>query len=202
MVITDVAKRRKSLFQIMVDDEPILIDKETFLLSRFKLGSTITYEELEELKMNSENHRAKQKALWLLSRRDYSKTELVNKLARETSKEAAVKAAERMEEVGVIDDIRFAKKYAADLFHFKRMSARMVLYELMQKGIDKETATDIIEELAIDEDESLADTIERKFLNNLSTEKELRRVYAFFTRKGYSYDQIKTAINKYSKDED
>ena len=202
MVITDVAKRRKSLFQIMVDDEPVLIDKETFLLSRFKLGSSITAEELEELKMNSENHRAKQKALWLLSRRDYSKTELVSKLSKETSKEAALKAAERMEEVGVIDDIRFAKKYAADLFNIKRMSAKMVLYELCQKAIDKETAIDIIEELAIDEDESLADTIERKFMNNLNTEKELRRVFAFFTRKGYSYDQIKTALNKYSKDED
>ena len=200
MLIQAVNKQKKSLVEVIVDGESFLIDRETFSLSGYQVGKEITNAEIDELITKSENHRAKEKALWLLSRRDYSKTELLKKLKCDASDEAAEQTAERMEEVGLINDTSYAKRYASDLFHIKQLSNRMVLYELTGKGIDKELAREVIEELAVKDEETIAALVQRKF-PVLESEKEIRRAHAYLLRKGYSYGLISGALKNHTKEE-
>ena len=95
--------RRKSLRALYLDGElAVNIDAQTLLSSRFQVGTEITDEELHELLAASDANRAKEKALYLIAHRDHSKKELVDKIRRTASQEAAEKAADRMEEIGLI----------------------------------------------------------------------------------------------------
>ena len=65
------------------------------------------------------------------------------------------------------------------------------------KGIDRETADEVLSSFDVDEDEQARNIIERKYLSALSTEKGRRRAFSALTRMGYSYSVIKSAMNEY-----
>ena len=176
MLITAIEKRRKMLSALFLDGEfAVNIDTETLLQFRYKIGMDITDEQLHELILASDARRANEKALYLLEHRSHSKKELIEKIQRTTSKEAAWSAADRMEELGLVNDEEFAKRYAAELFNRKGFSGRRAQYELLQKGIDKEI-------------------IEKKYLRCLQDEKGYRRTVNGLQRLGYRYEDIKQAI--------
>ena len=201
MIITDVVPKRKRLSALYIDGEFALkIDTEAFLASRFKIGGEITDEELKELIEASNEKRAKEKALWLISYRDHSKKELSEKLRRDSDDESANKAVERMEELGLIDDEKYARRYAEELINVKHLSVRGARYKLTEKGIDRELADEILEELDPDPREHIATIIERKYRKTLTDEKGKRRAVAALQRMGYSWSDINAVIGEYEDD--
>ena len=201
MIITDVVPKRKRLSALYIDGEFALkIDTETFLSSRFKIGGEITDDELRELIEASNEKRAKEKALWLISYRDHSKKELSEKLRRDSDDESANKAVERMEELGLIDDEKYARRYAEELINVKHLSVRGARYKLTEKGIDRELADEILEELDPDPREHIATIIERKYKKALTDEKGKRRTVAALQRMGYSWSDINAVIGEYEDD--
>ena len=111
MELTAAEPRRRGLVQLYIDGEPaVKIDHEVFLRSRLKPGDELTDEELHQLILDSDAHRAKEKALYLLEYRDHTKKELTEKIARTAaSREAAEAAASKMEELGLIDDESYVR---------------------------------------------------------------------------------------------
>ena len=172
------------------------IDTETLLQFRYKIGMDITDEQLHELILASDARRANGTiALYLLEHRSHSKKELIEKIQRTTSKEAARSAADRMEELGLVNDEEFAKRYAAELFNRKGFSGRRAQYELLQKGIDKEIIAQVVEELEPNPVEKIKEIIEKKYLRCLQDEKGYRRTVNGLQRLGYRYEDIKQAIS-------
>ena len=153
----------------------------------------------EIIKLSNER-RAKEKALWLLSYREHSKKELEDKIRRTSDDESAQKAVDRMEELGLVDDERFARHYAEKLLNTKHMSMRGIAYELTRKGIDRETAEELCEELDVDVSEQIRAVIDKKY-RNLSDEKVKRRAVAYLQRLGYRWDDIKSVLSEYNEDE-
>ena len=137
--------------------------------------------------------RAKEKALWLISYRNHSEKELFDKLRRDFDEASAQKAVSRMAELGLINDEEFAKAYARRLVYGKKLSAKAAEYELLRKGIDKPTAEQVIGELDYDAQAQIIDFINRKY-KNISDEKIKRRAVAALQRKGYGWDEIKSAL--------
>ena len=78
-------------------------------------------------------NKAKERALYLLEYRDHSKKELIDKVKRTNSEESAIQAVEYLEELGLVNDENFAKKYAHDLVYLKRLSGKRLEYELKKK---------------------------------------------------------------------
>ncbi|WP_195986152.1 regulatory protein RecX [Clostridium sp. D33t1_170424_F3] len=202
MLITAIEPRRKRLSALYLDGEFALkLDTETLLCSGFRIGMELDDEQLHALVQRSESRRAQEKALYLLEYRNHSRKELADKIARTVGHEAAARAAQRMEEIGLVDDERFARELAAELLHRKGYAARRAEYELLQKGIDRELAREIIEELEPDPEEMLQTLIERKYLRSLGDEKGRRRVFAALQRLGYQGGDIRAALRKYRDDE-
>lgn len=196
MLITAIEKRRKMLSALFLDGEfAVNIDTETLLQFRYKIGMDITDEQLHELILASDARRANEKALYLLEHRSHSKKELIEKIQRTTSKEAARSAADRMEELGLVNDEEFAKRYAAELFNRKGFSGRRAQYELLQKGIGKEIIAQVVEELEPNPVEKIKEIIEKKYLRCLQDEKGYRRTVNGLQRLGYRYEDIKQAIS-------
>ena len=198
MKITAIKPRRRFFSALFLDGEfAVNIDTETLMKSGFRQGSDITDEELHALIQSSEQRRANEKALYLLEHRSHSKKELVDKIRRTASREAAEAAADRMEELGLVDDEDYARRYATELLHRKGYAASRTVYELVQKGIDKEFAEELVEELAPDPQEKIRQVIERKYPGCGTDEKITRRAMAALQRLGYRYDDIRRAMRDY-----
>lgn len=198
MELTAAEPRRKRLTQLYLDGEAaVKIDTETFLLSGLKPGMEISDEELHQLIQASEERRAREKALYLLEFRSHSKKELTEKILRtEGSKEAAEAAANRMEELGLLNDETYARDLAKDLFVRRKFGPMRVRQELRQKGIDSELIEELLAEYS-EEDRALTNicaVLERKYAGWREDEKVRRRAVAAMQRLGYSYDLVRRAM--------
>lgn len=201
MLITAVEPRRKCMSALYLDGEFAMnLDTRTLIENRFDVGREITDEDLHTIIRLSSERRAKEKALWLISYRDHSKKELKQKIMRTCDESAAQNAVDRMEELGLVNDESFARRYAEQLLFSKHMSKRGAVYSLVQKGIDKETAETILENIYVDNHEQIKTVIEKKY-RNINDDKIKRRAVAALQRLGYGWDDIKSVLEEY-KEED
>ena len=207
MKITAVEPRRKQMCALFIDGEYVMnLDAQTLIENRFDVGREIDDDELREIIDKSNERRAKEKALWLISYRSHSKKELFDKLKRSFDEASAQKAVDRMEELGLINDEEFAKLYARKLVNGKKMSVKAAEFELYRKGIDKVTAEQVLGELEYDPQTQIIEFITKydpqtqiiefitKKYKNIDDEKIKRRAVAALQRKGYSWEEIKQAI--------
>ena len=199
MELTAAEPRRKRLTQLFIDGEAaVKIDTETFLRSGLRPGDQITDETLRQLILASDARRANEKALYLLEHRDHSKKELADKIARTAaSREAAQSAAQRMEELGLVNDEAYARRKAKELFQRKRYGAMRVRQELRQKGISSELIDELVEEYAGElAQENIAAILEKKYSGWQEDERTRRRAFAALQRMGYSYGQIREGMRR------
>lgn len=199
MTVTEIKKKRKGLSGLYIDYEYALdIDTETLLSHRIDVGTDIDDEKLKVLIDHSNIKRAKDKAMWLISYRDYSKKEITEKVAKESSLDAAQKAVERLCELGLINDEKYAKRYAHDLISLKHLSKSGAVRKLKEKGIDKDLAEMVVDEFDIDYCESIRAIVDKKYAKNLSDEKGKRRCVNGLLRLGYSYSDINSVLRDYA----
>lgn len=200
MELTAAEPRRKSLTQLYLDgEEAVKVDTETFLRSGLKPGDELSDEKLYELIQASEKRRAQEKALYLLEHRSHSKKELADKIARTAaSREAAQAAADRMEELGLLDDEAYARDLARELFTRRRWGAMRVRQELRLKGIDDELIYQLLEEYGGEDIalENIRAVLEKKYAGFEEDEKTRRRALSALQRLGYSYDLIRRAMQE------
>ena len=200
MKITAVEPRRKQMCALFIDGEYVMnLDAQTLIENRFDVGREIDDDELKDIIDKSNERRAKEKALWLISYRSHSKKELFDKLKRSFDEDSAQKAVDRMEELGLINDEEFAKLYARKLVNGKKMSVKAAEYELYRKGIDKITTEQVLSELEYDPQTQIIEFITKKY-KNIEDEKIKRRAVAALQRKGYSWDEIRQALDALVKE--
>ena len=194
MTITAIEPRRRQMCALFIDGEYVMnLDAQTLIENRFDVGREIDDDELKEIIEKSNERRAKDKALWLISYRSHSKKELFDKLRRDFDEDSAQKAVDRMQELGLINDGEFAKAYARKLVYGKKMSLRAAELELHRKGIDNITAEQVLSDLEYDAQTQIIEFISKKY-RKIEDEKVRRRAVAALQRKGYGWDDIKQAI--------
>lgn len=202
MLITAIEPRRKAMSALYLDGEFVMnLDARTLIENRFDVGVQITDEQLREIIRLSNERRAKDKALWLISYRDHSKKELVDKIKRTCDEQAAEKAVERMEELGLINDEDYARRCAHSLIFTKLMSKKSAVFELVRRGIDRELASELVDEIEVDSCEQIRAVIEKKY-KRISDEKTKRRAFAALNRLGYSFDDIRKVLEEYEEHEE
>ena len=200
MILTDIRPRRRRLSQLYIDGEAaVQVDTETLARSGLAVGDELDDEALHALLEASAEHRAHEKALYLLEHRAHSKKELADKIARaEFDREAAQRAADRMEELGLIDDEDYARRLAQSLFGGKHFGARRVKQELRRKGIADDVIEAVLTEFSTDRDETeenIRAILERKYPGAWTDEKVRRRAVAALQRYGYGFEEIFSVLN-------
>ena len=197
MKITDIRPRRKGLSAVYIDGEYALsLDTQTLLEHRIDIGREFDDEELHDLIESSNERRAKEKALWLISYRSHSKKELRDKISRTCDRQSAEKAVERMEELGLVNDRDYAERCAQTLIFTKHMSKRGAAMELRRKGIESEIINEVFDDIEVDEREQIQAVIERKY-PKIDDEKIRRRAVAALQRLGYGWEDIKAVIESF-----
>lgn len=197
MQISDIRKNKKHLTDIFIDGEFFTsIDTYILSLSGLKIGGNIEKKELDSLIDKSNDYRSYNKAIYLLGFRDYSCKELKDKLKLEYPEESIEKTIEKLKSLKFLDDDRFAQKYVRVLIFEKYFSKKRAKFELIKKGIDKELASNIVEDVDVDVDEreQIKFLISHKYKDAYKDEKIKRRAMAFLQRYGYSFSDIASVL--------
>ena len=189
------SKGKADKIHISIDGEySFTVDADFWFSCGYAGRSEIDEDELEELRLTVENRRAFNKALSLLSVRDHSRKELELKLRRSANDEAIENALDRIEEMGYINDELYARRLADELLHRKALTPSAVKLELTKRGISREIADSVCENLEVDTEQALKDLLETKFASKMSDEKSRKRTFNALLRMGYSYSDIRSAM--------
>ncbi len=195
MQITCIKKTKRGMNAIYIDGEyKASIDSETLVKSRWKVGTSLDYDDFSQVITMSEDYRAKEKAMRLISFRSHSKKELKDKIKRSINEESAEKAVNKLESLGLVNDESFCLMYAKEMFFRKKFAVSRVKYELAQKGISRELADKIIEEINPDAREQLSELLQGKYRGKFNDEKNRRRTIASLQRLGYKWEYIKNVM--------
>lgn len=181
-----------------------------------KSGEEITPEQLEELLSESARRKMMNKALDLLSMRDYSRKELSDKLVTKawekreqkdmdlgTLKQQAADICDRLEELGLLNEERFARSYVDELIRRKHLSKSGLKTALIQKGVQRDIIETVLEEVEVDPVEQIRELLSTKFKNrDHSDEKQKTRTVNALLRLGYRYGEINEAMDLELRAED
>ena len=200
MIITDIFKKKGTRYQVELDGEYwTILDVEIIADFHLKKGMEISEELKDEVSIAADYRRGKEYALYLLGYRDHCRAELIKKLTKSVDISVAEEIADRMEELNLLDDARYAEKLARYLITVKKRGPHRVLREMILKGIDREVAKEAIDSLEIT-DNPLEELIEKKYINCLSDEKGRNKTIAALLRRGYDYSTIIDAISKFAEE--
>ncbi len=201
MIITAVCPAKQHTVTLRFDNgSEIGIDKTVWEESPYGVGSSLSCQEVEALGELSERRRAENKAVFLLSKRDLSRRQLEEKLCREKGRyckekrESAEKAAARMEELGYVNDERYAYRVAEQLARVKLYPPRRIVDELIRRGIHRELAREAAASLELNEIEMALAFLKKKRYTVPKDSGEAQRIAAAMARYGYSAEAVRRAL--------
>ena len=200
MKIVKVSPRRKHLTALILEDgTELLIDSEIVAIKNLSAGSVI--ESTADLLFESDKKRARSRAMWYLSRQDHSEKALYDKLIKGGfSPEASRDAVDRMVELGLIDDERYAARLC-EFYSEAGKSLREQYAKLILKGVPSSIAKELTAQNG-DETDKIRRLIDIKYASKLQNDEGVQKVYATLIRKGFSFSDVKAALRDYSENLD
>lgn len=204
MKIVEVARVRGQQYTLTLlgeEEFEVTVDAATFDDSWYYVNGEISPEQLEALLEQSRYNRARSRALYYLSDRDYGAKELERKLYRCADKETAAKVVARLTEVGLVNDGEYAKRQAHSLLTYKQYPKRRILQALQQKGISRTDAENALEELEPDDFQQALALIRKKYYNRVHDKVGREKTAAALARYGFSYDAVRRAINAVTEEQ-
>lgn len=197
MTITQLQETKKGRFSVFADGNFLFsVHKDTFLLRpELAVGRQVTAETLEEIRLEDEELSCKEKALTLLEYSSQSAGRLAEKLGRFYPKETVDKTIARLAELGLLDDLDYGRRLAADLLNLRGYSLGRVRQELYKRRLDKDTIQQVMDEIAdIDQIGPIVALVQKKYLLRLREPRGREKVAAALQRRGYQYDEIRDAL--------
>lgn len=197
MVIQDLkpSKHIPGRWLVMLEDGSILRVGENEVLDyALYRGKELTPEEGEALTVSARRSGLKEKAMGLLTRKPVSRRELERKLAEwEASEEEIGEICDRLEELGFLDDRRYAAQVVAH-YAAKSYGPRKLRDELYRRGVPRELWEEAMEGRS-DNAEAIDAFLEKK-LKGSTDPKDLKKVSDALARRGYGWSEIREGLNR------
>lgn len=199
MTIKSIKKDKKHLTKLFLSDgAEMLVDNDICAERGIYEGMDFDLQLLQEIKTESDYKRAKSRALWYLDRMDYTEKALFEKLVRAGfDKKASAKVLANLVEFGMVDDRRFAQRFAERCCE-NNISKREATQKMLLKGVPLDLAKEVLCEIETDEEEQITNLLSKKYAYKLTQEKGTERVFAALVRKGFSFSAIKSAMKRYN----
>lgn len=151
----------------------------------------------------SSEKKAQRYSLYLLSRRQYSRREIIEKLQKKQYEPSVIaEVIKKLEAWGYLNDTAYAEAVARNLVRFKPQSRSSLLYTLKKHGIDKPLAVTsvekVLQENTLNEELLALKALARKTrsYSRLPKEKALVRAKNFLCRQGFSYEVINKVLHQ------
>ena len=159
-------------------------------------GKTLDESEMEKLHRLSERALVLEKAINLLSYSRMSSRELKNKLVHKgIESDTAEAVVEKLQDLRLLDDAEYAAAVARH-YTAKGYGAARIRAEFSRRGIDRDLWEEALES-APQSDEKIDRFVQTK-LKDPHDRDQVRKVSAALARRGYSWDEIRSAIARYT----
>lgn len=184
----------KSRFKIKLQDttEFLLYPSE---IKKYHLTEDMLLEKsvLDEI-MQILYRRAKERALYLLDRSYRTERQIQDKLrAGLYPPQVISQVLSYLKEYHLVDDYRYAQMYID--YKRNKKSRRQMVQDLLFKGISKEVVESAFEDSDFTDGDSLSCFIQKgKQRYDLSDKKAVQKFYRYLLSKGYSYDDVRSAL--------
>ena len=149
-----------------------------------------------------------EKGIFLISLKDRTKKEVRLKLEEKFwNKNAVLKAIEKLEEFGYLNDLNYAISYIES----KTYGKNRISYNLFQKGIDRSTVEKAYLALDEEKEENIDDVKLKKLIDKNSRKinssnsrdekklKEEQKLIQYLARQGFSLDKIFKKLKEYKE---
>lgn len=163
-------------------------------------GAELSEEQTEALKAAARRSETDLRAARMASGRMLSKKELTDRLRRRGAEpDEAAAAAERMEELGAVDDAAYA---GVIVRHYAAMGCGRgrVEQELYRRGIPRELWDAALAELP-DSGEAIDAFLRDKLKGRLPDRAERKRLSDALLRRGFGWNEIRPALNRLGGEE-
>lgn len=190
---------KKGLASLEFDDpEALTCENRPVLASLFyetglARGSEISPNAFCSLLQKSENKRAKSRAVWLLSKKGYSKNGLRKKLCDKFLESSANAAVDFCEQKGFLNDREYADSLARRLCAAGKSRRQAVVY-MQKQGLLKEDIENALCAANSDDGNAVKELVEKKYKDKLLQKNGRQKVVAALLRRGFRYEDIKKAI--------
>lgn len=201
MIITKVEKYKGQTYLVQTDS-----DKTYFLhhsiIAEFSLcaDKEIDDDDFELILHKAYLRKAYERALYLLDVRDYSYTEMFEKLNSCYDDDICYEVMEKLTSLNMIDDRRYAQNLARKLVEVKRCGYYKAVFEMQRKGLDKALCEEILSEYEDSCRDRLYELIVRKYSRCFDDEKGIAKVKNALARQGYGFDDINYCIKAYMEE--
>lgn len=210
MIVTDVSPFKGSMMCVqlsgggLAQEMKIYIHSEIIRKYNIAKGMELSEEEADRLIYENDLRRARERALYLMESRDHSYRELFDKLEKNYSEDICFEVCNRLAEIGVINDRRYAEKLCRQLFEVKKLGRYRVKQEMRLKGLGSEIIEEAMENFSEEDEpfERLEKLVEQKYERYLTDRKGVEKVKNALARKGYSFGEIKEVLDLYDLDFD
>ena len=221
------SKHREGRWLVWLDDASLIqVGEGDVVALGLYAGKELSDGEGEALTAAGERSRLMERAVGLLSRRPMSRKELLDKLCapprpqngkypydkldggpdpellearREALRERAEEAADRLTELGLLNDEEYAhtvvRHYAA-----KGYGPRKIRDELYRRGVPRELWEAAMEEREPDEDR-IGRLARQKLRGAEPTRENLKKVSDYLVRRGYGWEEISSALERLREEE-
>ena len=203
MRIAKVEKSKHKQGRVLVypeEGELLRITEAELLPFGIYPGAELSDEQVDALREAARRSETKLRAARMASSRMLSKKELTDRLRRKgADPDEAAEAAERMEELGAVNDSAYAgvvvRHYAAMGYGRGRVEQ-----ELYRRGIPKELWEEALGELP-DSADAIDAFLRGKLKGRKPDRAELKRLSDALLRRGYSWNEIRPALNRLGETE-
>ena len=205
MQITGLTPKKNdpSYYHVSLDGEYAFTAHEE-VVARYHLavGKELNAGQVQEIFEEALFKKGKERALSLLARRPYARRELGKKLEGDFPPSCVEQVLDKMEELGLLDDREYARRYAHDLYELGQKSLTHIRYALSQRGIDRE----IVEEALAPyegqgQEEQIRRVVEKKYRSRLERDpqREWPKVMGALLRMGFPYGEARRVLEEYGQ---
>ena len=194
-------QKNKKRVNIYLDDKfGFGLDLENFVKLGLKAGQELSEDEIEEIVKSAEFTKTYEKLLKFAMLRPRSSWEIHKWFSKHKVHESIRgKLVGKLEKLELVDDYKFAKWWVEQRLLFKLKSKRELIFELRNKGIDKNIIDDVIDESGLNEYENARKLLEK---NRYKWDKhedlaKRKKMSEYLLRKGYSWSAVKKAVDSF-----
>jgi regulatory protein len=135
----------------------------------------------------------RERALRHLAQRDHARQELTRKLAAHGSQEEVAEVLERLEELGLLGDGRYAEGFVRA--RAGRFGAARLGQDLARKGVDRDTIEQALAAIAPEDELGRARAVwARKFASAPADPREWARQARFLQGRGFATETIRKVL--------
>ena len=198
MKITRIENSKHVQERVLVfleEGDPLRITGHELLQFGLYPGMDLSHQLVVQLQAAGQRSESRVKAAQLASGRMLSRKELTDKLSRKgIDPDTAEETADWLESLGAVDDAGYA---GVIVRHYGAMGygAGRVRQELMRRGVPRELWDEALAQLP-PEGEAIRRFLDAKLRGRAMTPEESRRLAAALQRRGFSWNDIRPALNE------